>query len=172
MIRRNLAWILFGLSLVLNIFFVGGFVYARHYGPPWAPGHAPWQQRVDAKWAEELRLDADQQRTFREAFREMRQRNAGRVRELMQVREQLVAELRKDKLDLAAIDPLIERTTVLRSDIQKDGLRAAEQVAATLRPEQRAKFREVMIARTMGPGGRMRRPSPDGRPPPDEKRPQ
>ncbi len=82
MIRRNLAWILFGLSLVLNIFFIGGFVYAKHYGPPWAPGHAPWQQRVDAKWAEELRLDDAQQRTFREAFRAMRQRNAGRVRGL------------------------------------------------------------------------------------------
>ncbi len=167
MIRRNLAWILFGLSLVLNIFFIGGFVYAKHYGPPWAPGHAPWQQRVDAKWAEELRLDDAQQRTFREAFRAMRQRNADRVRELMQVRETLAAELRKEQPDFAAIDPLLERSAALRVDMQRDGIRAAEQIAATLRPEQRAKFREVMAAKALGPGYRhgMRRPPPDERQP-------
>ncbi|TWT05628.1 Spy/CpxP family protein refolding chaperone [Reyranella sp. CPCC 100927] len=167
MIRRNLAWILFGLSLVLNVFFIGGFVYAKHYGPPWAPGHAPWQQRVDAKWAEELRLDDAQQRTFREAFRAMRQRNADRVRELMQVREKLAAELRKEQPDFAAIDPLLERSAALRVDMQRDGIRAAEQIAATLRPEQRAKFREVMAAKALGPGRRhgMRRPPPDERQP-------
>ena len=163
MIRRNLAWILFGLSLVLNIFFVGGFVYAKHFGPPWAHGRAPWQQRVDARWADELRLDPDQQRTFRQAFREMRQRNAPRVRELAQLREQLTTEMEKDKLDFAAIDPLLERISALRLDIQKDGLHAAEQVAATLRPEQRAKFREVMIARTF-PGRPGKRRAPEERP--------
>lgn len=166
MIRRNLAWILFGLSLVLNIFFVGGFIYAKHFGPPWG-GHPPWQaQRADARLIEDLNLDPGQLRTVRQAFRDMRQRNADRVREIMQTRQRLVAELRKDKLDMGAIDPLIERVAVLRSDIQKDGLRTADQISATLRPEQRERFREMLIARTAGLTGPPRRP----RRPPDERR--
>jgi uncharacterized membrane protein len=172
MIRRNLAWILLGLSVVLNVFFVGGFVYAQHFGPPWAGGHPPWQpRRADARLVSELNLDPGQQHTLRQAFREMRRRNAGRVRELVQLREQIVAELRKDKLDPATIDPLLDRVAAVRSDIQKDGLRTASEIAATLRPEQREKFRELVIARTVP------RPGPGGRPgmirrPPEERRPQ
>ncbi len=158
MIRRNLAWILLGLSLALNVFFVGGFVYARYFDPPW--GH----HRMEMKWRQELNLDPDQQRAVREAFREMRQRNRPRVQELRQLRRQLVDELRKEKLDFAAIDPMIDRAANLRSDIQKDGLRTAGEIAATLRPDQRERFREVVINRTLafhGPGGRrkMRRQS-------------
>ena len=161
MIRRNLAWILLGLSVVLNVFFVGGFVYAKHFGE-----HAEWERRVDANLPSDLNLDPGQQRTLRQSLREMRQRNFARLREIMQVRERIVAELRKDKTDFAAIDPLIDRATTLRGDIQKDGLRTAEQIAATLRPEQREKFRELVIARTMAPGGR-----PGLRRQPDERRP-
>jgi uncharacterized membrane protein len=171
MIRRNLAWILFGLSLVLNVFFVGGFVYARYFGPPWGAHAGPWQsQRIDARWTEDLDLDATQQRTMRDAFRAMRQRNADRVRELMQLRRQLVSELRKDRLDPAAVDPLLDRTAQLRAEIQKDGLRTADQFAATLRPEQRDRFREKVIARAMAfhaPGSRggMRNRPPEDRKP-------
>ena len=45
----------------------------------------------------------------------------------------------------------------------EDERRNAEQVAATLRPEQRAKFRDVMIARTF-PGRPGKRRPPDERP--------
>lgn len=171
MIRRNLAWILFALSLALNIFFVGGFVYAKYYGPPWHANAGPWQpQNVDARWVEALNLDPAQQRTFRQAFRDMRQRNAERLREMTQARQRLIAEMHKDKFDFAAIDPLLERVARLRTDIQKDGLRTADQVAATLRPEQREKFREAMIARAAGPMGQGGRPG--GRRPGDDRRPQ
>lgn len=156
MIRRNLAWILLGLSLVLNIFFVGGFVYARHFGPPGGGDRGQWERRVDANWPGELKLDPGQQRTLRQSLREMRQRNAPRLRELAQVRGQLVAEMRKDKADVGAIDVLIDRATALRGEIQKDGFRTADRIAASLRPEQRDAFREAVIARTMGPGGGMR----------------
>lgn len=169
MIRRNLAWILFALSLALNIFFVGGFVYAKYYGPPWGAARGPWQpQAVDARWLEALNLDPAQQRSFRQAFREMRQRNAERARELVQVRQRLLTELRRDKYDFATIDPLLERVARLRTDMQKDGLRTADQVAATLRPEQREKFREAVLARAMGPVGMGGRP---GRRPGEERRP-
>jgi uncharacterized membrane protein len=169
MIRRNLAWILFGLSLVLNVFFVGGFVWAKYYGPPWGGHGGPWQSQRFERWSDELNLDAAQQRTVRQAFRDMRQRNAERVRELMQVRQQIVGELRKDKLDLKTIDPLLDRAASVRTDIQKDGLRTADQIEATLRPEQRERFRELVIARKLAfqrPGGRpgmMRRPPEEER---------
>lgn len=169
MIRRNLAWILFALSLALNLFFVGGFVYAKYYGPPWGSQRGPWQApAADARWLEALNLDPAQQRSFRQAFREMRQRNAERARELIQVRQRLAVELRRDKYDFAAIDPLLERVARLRIDMQKDGLRTADQVAATLRPEQRERFREAVLARAMGPVGMGGRPA---RRPADERRP-
>jgi Spy/CpxP family protein refolding chaperone len=161
MIRRNLAWILFGLSFALNAFVIGGFFYAKHYGPPWGGERGGWIQRLDNDWPASLKLQDNQERAFRRAFREMRQRNAGRARELMQLRQQIVTELRKDRFDYAAIDPLIDRAAALRGDIQKDGIRTAEQMAETLRPEQRALFREAVIARTqavLSPGGRPREP--------------
>jgi Spy/CpxP family protein refolding chaperone len=161
MIRRNLAWILFGLSFALNAFVIGGFFYTKHYGPPWGGGRGHWIQRLDSDWPASLKLQDDQERAFRRAFREMRQRNVVRSRELMQVRQQLVTELRKDKFDYAAIDPLIDRAAALRGDIQKDGMRTAEQMAEALRPEQRALFREAVIARTravLSTRGRPREP--------------
>jgi uncharacterized membrane protein len=167
MIRRNLAWILLGLSVALNVFFIGGFFYARHFGPPWGDGPGHFDRRDDATLAD-LNLDPGQQRTARQALRDMRQRNFARLRELRQVRERVIVELRKERTDFAVVDPLIDRVTTLRGDIQKDGLRTAEQISATLRPEQREKFREFVIARTLVPGA-------GGRPGPrrqmDERRP-
>ncbi len=163
MIRRNLAWILLGLSVALNVFFVGGFVYARHFSE-----RPDWEQRVDANLPVELNLDPGQQRTVRQSLREMRQRNFTRLREIRQTRERLVAELRKERTDFGIVDPLIDRVTTLRGDIQKDGLRTADQIGATLRPEQREKFRELVIARTLVPGTGGR---PGQRRQPDERRP-
>ena len=34
MLRKHLAWILLGLSLALNVAFVGGFVHARYFAEP------------------------------------------------------------------------------------------------------------------------------------------
>jgi Spy/CpxP family protein refolding chaperone len=170
MIRRHLAWILLGLSLTLNVFFVGGFVYARYYGAPWGAERGPWQpQRLDGRWLEELNLDPAQQRAFRQAFRELRQRNVERARELIQVRRRLMAEMRKDRMDFAVIEPLLDRAAKLRGDMQKDGLRTADQVSATLRPEQREKFREAVSMRALGMPGAGGRP---GLRRPDERRPQ
>lgn len=161
MIRRNLAWILFGLSFALNVFVIGGFVYTKHYGLPWGGERGRWIQRLDDNWPDALKLDESQERAFRQAFREMRQRNAARVGELAQIRQQIVTELRKDELDYTLVDPMIERAAALRGDIQKDGLRTAGQMAAALRPEQRQRFREAVVDRTiavLGPGGRSRKP--------------
>jgi hypothetical protein len=82
----------------------------------------------------------------------MRQRNFARMRELRQIRDRVVVELRKERTDFTVVDPLIDRVTTLRGDIQKDGLRTADQIAITLRPEQRERFRELVIARTLVPG--------------------
>jgi hypothetical protein len=166
MIRRNLAWILFGLSFALNVFVIGGFFYTKHYGPPWGGERGRWIERLDNNWPDALKLDQNQERAFRQAAREMRLRNAGRVSELAQIRQQIVTELRKDTLDYGLIDPMIERAAVIRGDIQKDGIRTADQMAAALRPEQRERFREAVIARTqavLGPGGRHTRRPPEGK---------
>ncbi|MBL8674033.1 MAG: periplasmic heavy metal sensor [Rhodospirillales bacterium] len=177
--RRHLAWILLGLSVVLNVFFIGGFVQARYFGgPPQVfarePGERRGPQQVDVP--ERLNLNATEARGFRDAMRQLRERNVGKARELLQLRERLLTEMRKEKPDFAAVDAMLDRAAVLRSDLQKDGLRTSDKVAASFRPEQRDRFMQFVIARTLNPGGPggarpMERRGPAGRQGPEERRP-
>lgn len=104
--RRHLAWILLGLSVVLNVFFIGGFVQARYFGgPPQVfarePGERRGPQQVDVP--ERLNLNATEARGFRDAMRQLRERNVGKARELLQLRERLLTEMRKEKPDRKSV---------------------------------------------------------------------
>ena len=166
-------WVLLGLSVALNVAFVGGFVYARFLAPqtlatsgsdagvPVAGPPVPAAQLM-----RELGLDDEQRRRFRASLQEMRRAAAPRVREQIALREAVVAELRKPQPDTASIDRSLERAGALRSALQKDVLRISLQFAATLRPDQQERFREIIVARTLaqaGLGARQRRDGPAAR---------
>ncbi|MBV9835057.1 MAG: periplasmic heavy metal sensor [Alphaproteobacteria bacterium] len=187
MVRKHLAWILLGLSLALNVAFVGGFVHARYFAEPspivdLRPGSGlgspapmptvskPGPGPSPAEIARELGLSDGQMRGLRQMIAEQRRRAGPVVREMVQQRDLLVAELGKERPDAAIIDRALDRIGQLRTQLQKDGVQAALHFAETLPAEQRDKFRRVMVNRAMGqqgvpPGLR------DGRraPPPDRK---
>lgn len=184
MLRKHLAWILLGLSMTLNVAFVGGFVHARYFAEPSpladlrpgagpgtsAPiptlhkGPGPSPQEV----ARELGLDDGQMLGLRQMIGESRRRAAPVVREMAAQRDALVAELGKERPDGAAIDRALDRIGLLRAQLQKDAVHAALRYAETLPAEQRERFRRAMVQRAMGLQGLPR----EGRraPPPEPRR--
>jgi uncharacterized membrane protein len=171
--RNRWLWILLGLSVALNVAFVGGFVYARFLAPqsvavsgPEAAAPVVGPPVPVAQLVRELALDDEQRRRLRTSLQEMRRAAAPRVREQLALRDAVVAELRKPQPDTASIDRSLERAGALRSAVQKDVLRISLQFAATLRPDQQERFREIIVARTLaqaGLGARQRREGPAAR---------
>lgn len=167
MLRKHLAWILFGLSAALNVAFIGGFVHARYGAEPvplidsrpmslptgptqmptiGKPGPGPSPQEV----ARELGLTEGQMRGLRQVLAEQRRRAVPVVREMVVQRDVLVAELGKDRPDAAAVDRTLDRIGQLRTQLQKDNVQSALRFSETLPAEQRERFRRLMVNRAMG----------------------
>lgn len=168
--RKHLAWILLGLSMTLNVAFVGGFVHARYFAEPsplasLRPGSGPdvptpiptINQRGPGpspqELARELGLSDGQTRGLRQMIGEQRRRALPIVRDMIQQRSLLIAELRKERPDPAVIDAALDRIGQLRTQLQKDGVQAALRFAESLPAEQRDRFRQVMVHRAMGQQG-------------------
>lgn len=162
--------VLLALSVLLNAFFVAGFVFRgwiaplpfeERRPPPPPPGARP--SPLDML-AHEVDLDARQRDALRPVFDHYSVSRRERLREIQKVREEIVAEHRKVPLDPVRIDPLIDRLSQLRADQQKDTLKALAQVEARLRPEQAERLHDVLADRLSGPP--WRGPARPGRPPP------
>ncbi len=170
MVRKHLSWILLGLSLALNVAFVGGFVHARYFSEPspladlrpgsglGAPAPMPTVNKPGpgpspTEVARELGLSDGQVRGLRQMIAEQRRRAGPVVREMVQQRDLLIAELGKERPDADIIDRALDRIGQLRTQLQKDGVQAALRFAETLPEEQRDRFRRVMVHRAMGQQG-------------------
>ena len=165
-------WVLVGLSLALNVAFVGGFVYARFLAPqpvtglpPGAPAGYTLQPPLPVSaLIRELQLDDGQRRQFRAMLQETRRAVQPLVREQVGLRDTLVGELRKPNPDPAAVERILERAGSLRAATQKEVVRRSLAFGAGLRPEQQQRLRDIIIARTLaqvGAGGaRQRRDAP------------
>ena len=168
MLRKHLAWILLGLSVALNVAFVGGFVHARYFAEPsplvdLRPGAGPGTPTPiptigkpsgpvpsAQEAARELGLNDGQMRGLRQVLAAQRRRAVPVARELAMQRDALVAELRKDTPDAAAVDRALDRIGQLRTQLQKDNVQAALRFSETLPAEQRERFRRLMVNRAMG----------------------
>jgi len=169
--RIRWFWVLLGLSLGLNVAFVGGFVYARFLAPsPASPppglaaGYSAAPPLPVAELVRELQLDDGQRRQFRGMLQETRRAVEPLVREQLGLRDALVGELRKPSPDPAAVERLLERAGSLRAATQKEVVRRTLAFGASLRPEQQQRLRDIVVARTLaqvGAGGpRLRRDPP------------
>ena len=169
----RLTQVLLGLSLLLNLFVLAGFVYRswiappavadyRPMGPPpggrpggpGGPGAPPSPLEV---LAHELKLDDGQRQAMRDVFEQYNAGRRDRQREIQSVREQMAAELKKPDTDYATLEPFVDQLSRLRGEQQKDNLRAMRQMEPKLRPDQRVRF-EAMLAERLGgwwgrPGG-------------------
>lgn len=159
------------LSLLLNAFFVAGFVFRgwiaplpfeQHMPPPRPPPAArPSALEVVAG---DLNLDPGQRQALRGVFEQHAQVRHDRSREMQRVREQIVAEYRRIPLDQSRLGLLIDRIGDLRADQQKETVRALAQMEAQLDPEQRVKMHQILVDRILSsPWARQPGASPPSR---------
>jgi Spy/CpxP family protein refolding chaperone len=171
----RLVTVALALSLLLNAFFVGGFVYRGWIGGPLPfeqrmlppPPPPPPQARPSALEivAGDLNLDPTQRQALRGMFEQQAQLRRERSREMQKVREQIVAEYKRSPLDQARLAPLIDRMGDLRADQQKETVRALSQMEAQLDPEQRVKMHQILVDRILSsPWSRPPGPPPPPRP--------
>ncbi|MSP77295.1 MAG: periplasmic heavy metal sensor [Rhodospirillaceae bacterium] len=171
----RLTQVLLGLSLLLNLFVLTGFVYRSwiapsmmgDHRPPGPPGQGNRPSPLEIL-AQELKLDDGQRAALREVFEKYGNTRRERQREIQKLREQMAAELQKPDTDLTKLEPLVDQLTRLRGEQQKENLRAMIELEPKLRPDQRERF-EAMLAERLGgwwgrPGG-PRGPGGPGRPP-------
>jgi Spy/CpxP family protein refolding chaperone len=162
----RLTQALLGLSLLLNLFVLTGFVYRSWIAPPeierrWpGPPLGPGGQRMNPldMLANELKLDDAQRAATKDIFEQYSAGRRERQRETQRLREAMVAELKKPDTDLTKLEPIVDQISKLRADSQKENLRAMIALAPKLRADQRDKLETLMADRLGGwwgrPGGR------------------
>lgn len=164
----RLITVALALSLLLNAFFVAGFVFRGWIAPATfdqrMPPPPPPGGRLSAleTVAGDLNLAPGQRQELSGVFEQHAQVRRDRSRDMQRLREQIVAEYRRIPLDQSRLDPLIDKLGNLRADQQKETLRALVQLEAQLNPEQRVKMHQILVDRMLSsPWSR-----PAGGPPP------
>ncbi len=162
--RARLPWILFAISLTLNLAIAGAVLWHLWKAPDRFADRAPVMQA-----ARGLHLDGAQRekfdlfrKTVRQSFEDMR-------KDVRPLRRELLSQMAKPQPDFDAIDKLIDQIGDEQGTAQKAMVRAFADFHASLTPEQRHEFRKRLRERAGGrlldaivnPGGD--RPGP-GRP--------
>ncbi len=137
---RRLPWILFAVSLLLNLFFAGGVVYSKLTAER-------LEEDPKARLAfavEELGLsEAEQQRLL--ALRRSVSKRRGQMRgEGESVRQALGEELRRPKLDEDRVEQLLGQRSQLFVAYLSDVMGALHGFLAGLPPEKREEFLGLM----------------------------
>lgn len=161
----RLTQLLLALSLLLNCFVLAGFVYRSWvappplYGsdgrPPPPPGPNRWTNPLEA-FANDLKLDDSTRKELQPIFEHYNTARRERFRDIGKLREAMSAELQKPQFDMARLDALIDQMTDMRTEQQKQNMRAFEEIAAKLKPEQKAELHKMLAERYGGswrPGG-------------------
>lgn len=166
----RLLQVALALSLLLNAFFIGGFIFRGWVGPlpfesrllppppplPPPPGSRPSPLELVAR---DIDLDDGQRQTLRSTFEQYTHARRERFREIQKLREQIIAAYKVAPLDQARIVPLLDKLGDLRADQQKETLRALVQMEAELRPEQRERLHQVLGERLVVPAPRPATPA-------------
>jgi Spy/CpxP family protein refolding chaperone len=160
----RLTQVLLALSLLLNCFVLAGFVYRSWLAPPPhvaggpptpPPGPNRWTNPLEAL-ANDLKLDEATKKQLQPIFEQYNTARRERYREIGKLREAMSAELQKAQYDMARLDTLVDQMTDLRAEQQKQNMRAFEEIAGKLKPEQKAELHKMLAERYGGswrPGG-------------------
>lgn len=131
----RLVEIALALSLVLNVFVVGGFVYSQLAGPSGAPvGH---DRRLDLM-ANRLGVDTEKSKPFREFKAGLRQVFNNLNQTNKPLFDQLWQEALKPEPDLAHLDQLVDEIIKNRQAVSHESLHMLVKFSAALSPDQRA----------------------------------
>jgi Spy/CpxP family protein refolding chaperone len=164
--NSRLVQLLLALSLLLNCFVLAGFVYRSWIAPP------SWEGRGGGRpggplemMANDLKLDESQRKALHDVFEKNNAERRERIHQIQQAREQTSDELKKQPVDLAKIDALVDQVTKLRGEQQRANLHGILELDSHLTPQQRDRMHEILADRYVGFGGREGRGGPGGRPP-------
>jgi Spy/CpxP family protein refolding chaperone len=158
---------LLGLSLLLNCFVLAGFVYRSWIAPPEfhervggpPPQGGPRPGGPMEMMADDLKLDESQRKSLHDVFEKNSAERRERIREIQQVREQIGATLKKQPIDLAQLDTLVEQIAKLRGEQQKANFHGILDLDQQLTSQQRERMHELLADRYIGAG-----PQPGRRP--------
>jgi Spy/CpxP family protein refolding chaperone len=164
--NSRLVQLLLALSLLLNCFVLAGFFYrswiappfGEHAGGPPSPGGrpgAPFEMMMN-----DLKLDDAQRKAMHDGFEKNTADRRERLHQIQLLREQTGDVLKKQPIDFAKLDSLIEQIAKLRGEQQKANLRGILEMDEHLTPQQRERMHEILADRYLGFGG----PGRPGRP--------
>lgn len=125
------------LSAALNLCFIGGALWMRMHEPARGPVKAE-------EFAAELHLNADQRAGFEQYFRVMRARAQLMRAELEPVIAQAWAEIAKPQPDQAKIEQDFAAAAAKRHAFAHDATQNTLTFLATLSPDQRQKFVQLL----------------------------
>jgi uncharacterized membrane protein len=144
--RGRLVKVALALSLVLNVFFVGGLLYSK-FVQPTAPLVALGRQ---------LNLEPDQRKAFQSFLQIVRRKGAALRDTNGKVSAQIWEELSQPKPDEQKLTALFTEVANNRHDYQMAVGSAIIPFLETLTPEQRARFVEISKRRQDAMAGRLR----------------
>lgn len=155
--RTKLPWILLAISMVLNVFAVGGFIYAKQRGDGRMMRHSVIMESTG-----DLNLTAAQKDAFEKMRNDIRKSSSDIRDEMRPLRRELLSELAKPQPDFSAVDRKIDDLGDVQGKRFKAMVRAVHEFQQTLSPEQQEKFRKNIRDNSSRRGERRR----DGNPPP------
>ena len=112
--------------------------------------------------ASDLGLNEGQRKALHDVFDRNQSFRRQRLQEIQQLREQTGAEIRKNPVDWAKVDTLVEQVARLRGEAQKENLRAILDLESQLTPQQRDKLHAVLAERYVNPPRWSGPPRPPG----------
>ena len=134
---RRLLIVLLAVSVVLNLFFIGGVAWTRMRD---LPRGADRTQEIAAQ----LNLNPQQKTGFEQYFRTMRARAQLMRAELDPIVTEAWAEIAKPQPDQAKIEKDFEAASTKRRAFAHDATQNTLNFLGTLSPEQRAKFVKLL----------------------------
>ena len=142
-LRASLPWILFALSLTLNVFFLGGYYSKR----VWDQRVAGGEQEHGRYIAEKLSFTAEQRQRFQDMRQRARERQRETVRANRPIIDSLFREIEKADPNVGQLDGYIERLTANRQGFQREQMRDLLAFAKTLDEKQRIEFLDLVRTR-------------------------
>ena len=144
--RQQLLWLLVALSVALNLFFIIGALWIRIHGPPVPLSAAERLQAIGTQ----LSLNPQQQ----EAFDKYSETVHTRMRLMRRTVDPLVgkawAEIAKPEAEEANVVRLFDEAGQTRRSFMRELAPITLSFLATLSPEQRAKFVELIRQKPWG----------------------
>jgi hypothetical protein len=155
-LRASLPWILFALSLTLNVFFLGGYYYKRVLDQRLTGNEQERTRYV----VERLNFNPEQRQRFQEFRQRARERQRETFRANRPVIDNLWREIEKTEPDAAQLEGFIERLTTNRLAFQREQMTDLMRFAKSLDETQRVEFLELVRTRLERGAMFPRRPEP------------